>query len=375
MKKYMQINYITNAIAQSGVGMRADAIAQRLRKVADIDLQEQFLDGDNPPFKKWPGALGSKSINWIRMGRRLGPHPGSTVWHLTNQSLSFLSKRLHPSIVTVHDLIEILDPQTRQFGGKLSLALLHKYLYSGITNADRLIAVSEYTKQSIIDYYDIAAETITVIPNGVGPEFHRIHDFKNSVAYLELARNLNLTPDTSVVIYVGSDHPRKNLPTALTAFASVRQAISPAVFIKVGAPGLPAGRLQTLTVIDELKLREHVRFIDNISTEQLNQLYNLADVLIFPSRFEGFGLPPLQAMAAGTPVVTSNSTSIPEVVEDAATVHDPDDIDAFAKSLQRIVTDTSYAQNLHTKGLVRAKHFSWDAAVEQVVKVYRILRP
>ena len=359
----MNISYVTNAIPESGVGLRAYEIAKRLKQREGIELQEELLDGDNPPFKKWLGVLGSKSINWIRLGKQIKQEQ-NTLYHLTNQSLSFLAKKLHPSIVTVHDLIEILEPQ------EWKAALINRHLYSGIAKADHLIAVSEYTKQSIIDHFGLGGERITVIPNGVGREFHPMERFEDSLAYQELLRELKITPGTNIVLYVGSDHPRKNLPVALAAFAAARKRLPQSVLVKIGAAGLPAGRVATLEAIDQLKLRDHVRFIDTISTEKLNQLYNLADVLFFPSRFEGFGLPPLQAMAAGTPVVASNVTSIPEVVADAAVMHDPDTIDAFAESLARVLTDQQFANDLRTKGLERAKAFSWDRAAAQVAEVY-----
>ena len=363
----MNVSYLTNAKPDSGVGLRAHEIAKRLKQREDIQLSKHFLDGENPPFKKWPGALGSKSINWVRMGKQIRQEPNA-LYHLTNQSLSFLAKKVSPSIVTVHDLIEILEPQ------EWKAALINKYLYSGIDRADHLIAVSEYTKQAIIDRYSISPEKITVIPNGVGTEFHPIESFKTSLGYQELLGELKIEADTDVVLYVGSDHPRKNLPVALSAFhkASLHLGgVKGVIFVKVGAAGLPAGRAATLEVVDELKLREQVRFVDSVSTEKLNQLYNIADVLIFPSRFEGFGLPPLQALAAGTPVVASNATSIPEVVGNAAVLHDPDDIDAFAASLIRVLTEQSFAADLIQQRLKQARRFGWDIAAEQIIEVYK----
>ena len=174
-----------------------------------------------------------------------------------------------------------------------------------------------------------------------------------------------------IVLYVGSDHPRKNLGVALEAFARLQKGRPDAVFLKVGSPGLPAGREATLEKIDKLGIREAIRFVGAVEEEKLNQLYSLADVFVYPSKFEGFGLPPLQAMAAGTPVICSNATSLPEVVGEAAIMHDADDVNGFAESLKKIVTDKELAQSLRENGLERVQQFSWTEAVERVAEVYK----
>ncbi len=129
--------------------------------------------------------------------------------------------------------------------------------------------------------------------------------------------------------------------------------------------------------IDGLSVRKSVRFVGNVSSERLNELYNLADVFIFPSRFEGFGLPPLQAMACGTPVITTNATSLPEVVgdndkfgEQAALVREVDDVDGLTEDILRVMSDVELVNSLRRKGIERAKKFSWQQTGEVVAKVY-----
>lgn len=388
-----RIAYITNASPLSGVGNRASHIAHTIRGMAsDISLADFRIDGAKGQLsqgntvirsvKKWPAVLGSKSINWWRLGRQLTKHlrhldtPSFDMYHATNQSLSWLAHSLSPAIVTVHDLIEILEPQDTM------AALVNQFLYSGITKASHIIAVSEYTKQTLLAAYDISSEHITVIPNGVDATFHPIPDFRASIGYRELLRALRLPAKAGpIVLYVGSDHPRKNLTTLITAFAKLLQAEPSAVLIKVGAPGRPQGRKQFLENIDAAGIRHCVTFVNKVGSEAgLNEFYNLADIVVFPSRFEGFGLPPLQAMAAGTPVVCSNATSLPEVVgdngkygEQAALVCDPDDIDCFAKSIKKAVSDASTAANLRRQGIERAKQFSWKKAANAELAVYRQL--
>lgn len=360
----MKVAYVTNAPVKSGVGYRAYHLERAFAPDGQITLEHLAFRADALPFTPWPGMLGSKSVNWVRWGRKLDFHPFHIV-HATNQTLSFIVKHaVGPSVVTVHDIVEVLEPQAPK------AALLNRYLYSGITGATHLIAVSEHTKKTVCDYFNIPSRIITVIPNGVGNEFYPIPDFENSIGFQELRRDLKLQDRHPIVLYVGSDHPRKNLSVALEAFAKLRDERSDAIFLKVGDPGLLSGRAQTLVDIDRLDIRDSVHFVHSDTDENLNLLYNLADVLIYPSRFEGFGLPPLQAMAAGLPVVTSNATSLPEVVGDAALTHNPDDVDAFVHSLKKLTSDRTAAAEYRRRGINRAKTFSWKKAAGELAGVY-----
>ena len=355
--------------------------------------QGQLLKNDELHGKitPWPGMLGSKSINWIRVGRKLNSASGATggppragatapprggaeqrqdpsLWHFTNQTLSFLAKKLSPSVVTVHDIIELLEPQDKK------AYWLNRYLYSGIKRATHIIAVSEYTKKTIQEHLNIPAEKITVIHNGVGPEFHPLPRFKETIAYQNLRHELRLPTEAKVILTVGSDHPRKNVITALRAVAAAQKSFNvPLIFLKVGAPGLPGGRAEFISEVNRLSLTGSVRLIDTVSVGQLNELYNLADVVVFPSRFEGFGLPPLQAMAAGTPVLAARSSSLPEVVGEAGLLHEVEDSEGLAALLLQVLTDAELSARLRQQGQQRAHQFSWEAAADKVATVYRSL--
>lgn len=379
MKK---IAYITNAKPQSGVGHRAEYIDRLIRQqhASEISLSNYTIDGNAGVLwegqrqlfssRKLPGVLGSKTVSWLSLGFRLRRYLDrfpDTIWHATNQTVSFIISSRHPAVVTVHDLIELLEPQTR-FGG-----IAAQYLYSGIKRAAHIIAVSEYTAQTIIDRLGISESKISIIHNGVGPEFHPISDFSHSIGAHSLRQKLGIGAHQKVVLYVGSDHPRKNVVTALQAVAAAKANIPELLFLKVGEAGLRAGRVALLQEIDQLQMRDHVHLLGQVSVAELNELYNLADVFLYPSRFEGFGLPPLQAMAAGLPVITSNSTSLPEVVGDAAITHDPNDVEAYATSLHDILSDPTKADALRQRGLIRAKEFSWADAAAAEVEVYKKL--
>jgi len=361
MKK---IAFLNNASAKSGVGHHASELKKALHPLLqrnEIILDEVYFNGQNRFFKK--------TIPWIQQGLFFLAQQAAryNLVHATNQTLSFALPKKRPSIVTVHDIIELLEPQQN-----LS-RIVARYMYSGIKRASHIISVSDYTKKTIQDYYNIPAEQITVIPNGLSSNFKQILDFKNTVGFQSLQRELKLLPQNKIILYVGSDHIRKNVLTALHAFAEVKKQLPEAIFLKVGEPGIPAGRALLLAEIDQLNLRESIHFIGSVSPERLNELYNLADVFIFPSRFEGFGLPPLQAMAAGTPVVASKATSLPEVIGEGGVLHDPEDTESFAKTMVKILTDAVYAEQLRYQGFQQAQKFSWLKAAQETLHVYQKL--
>ena len=367
------IAYLTNSSAHSGVGQ----YALELKKAwpdSGFHLREFSLQGTSlhidgvqrTSIRSWPAGLGAKSIGWVRLGRRLPSLlTNEALVHATNQTLSFI-KTSKPLVVTVHDIVEMLQPQDKM------AFYVNRYLYSGIERAEHVMVVSEYTKKTVMDYYGLPGDNISVIYNGVNRAvFYPIEHFKETVGYKTLVRELGVTGKQPVILYVGSDHPRKNLPVALQAFAGLLPQYPQAVFLKVGAAGLPSGRAATLDTVDKLSIREHVKFIGDVSDERLNELYNSADVFVFPSRFEGFGMPPLQAMASGLPVVTANITSLPEVVGQAALMHDPDDVAAFTASMLEIIQRQDVADRLAQAGIAQAKKFSWEEAAKATAAVYR----
>lgn len=380
MKK--TIGIITNAGEYSGVGSRAHEIARRIRS-EDMEASLVFLDGEKGQIsevsditspslsfvrrggvRRLPGALGSKSISWIRLAKKI---PSFDIYDLSNQSLAFIAKTRHPSVVTVHDLIELTHPQDAK------AKLLNQYLMGGISRSDKIIAVSEYTKREVCDYFGIHEENIAVIPNGVREEYVPIENFASTIAYQHLLQEYGLSgkPHVPLLLHVGSDHPRKNLSTVLRVLAMLKKQYPNILLIKIGTPGILSGRQAFLEGIDTLRLRENVKILGTVSPERMNELYNIATALVFPSYYEGFGLPLLEAMAAGCPVVCSNTTSLPEVAGDGAILHDPDNAEAFAKSIEHIIHNADFKNSLVERGVKQAAKFSWDAAARDMVEIYK----
>nr|MQY55010.1 glycosyltransferase [Dehalococcoidia bacterium] len=179
------------------------------------------------------------------------------------------------------------------------------------------------------------------------------------------------------ILFVGSEHPRKNLSTLLTAFKKLKggKQFRDLKLVKVGrAGGLEADfRGQTMKVVAALDLHREVVFTEFVPEEELPVYYFNAECFVFPSLYEGFGFPPLEAMACGCPVVTSNTSSLPEVVGDAAIMVDPYDVDGLTNAMREVLTNDGLREAMIEKGLAQAKKFSWDKTAEKTLEVYERL--
>lgn len=382
MSASSNIAYLTNAGPRSGVGHRQYQMRKQIEGMqVPFGLTRFFLDGNRGLLSKqgrpvsWikplPGILGSKSVQWLQLSSALREYIAKTdkksyqLFHATNQTLSFLNRHLSPMIVTVHDIIEVTNPQSTMGG------LASKYFYKGIGEAEHVVAVSDYTASEVQRYYGVKPENITVIHNGVGKAYFPIEGFASSPEAAQLREELDIDQKQKVVLYVGSDHRRKNVLGAVEAFAQVARKRSDVIFVKVGEPGIASGRHELVEAIERLAIEDRVRFVGSVPVAMLNQLFNIADVFIFPSYSEGFGLPPLQAMACGVPVITSTATSLPEIVGEAAITHDPSDTDAFGQSLERLLEDAALRDSLIEAGSDRSKQFSWEESAKALVRVYK----
>jgi glycosyltransferase involved in cell wall biosynthesis len=171
------------------------------------------------------------------------------------------------------------------------------------------------------------------------------------------------------VLYVGNIKPHKNLVRLIEAFSALRSGgLDDVKLLIIGdeISKLPALR----RAVHQYKLHKHVRFLGYVDDETLSILYRLAAVFVFPSLYEGFGLPPLEAMACGTPVVTSNLSSLPEVTGGAAILVDPYDVESIVDGIRRVLDDPALAAEMRLKGRVRARQFSWEESVRKTRQVY-----
>jgi glycosyltransferase involved in cell wall biosynthesis len=285
------------------------------------------------------------------------------IYHGLDFALPPLSKKIR-KVVTVYDLAFLEHPETAV---PSLAAYLNKVVPEAVERADVVAAISHTTKQALINHYQAPEDKITVIPCGVGPQFQRITD----PALLEETRR-KFDLQGPFILSVGTLEPRKNHLGLIKAFAEVLQSCQSPIMLAI-AGGKGWMYEETQRIVAELKLEEKVRFLGRISELELITLYSLADVFAFPSFFEGFGIPPLEAMACGAPVVTSNTSSLPEAAGDAAILVNPHDTHAIAGALIRLLEDEQLREDLRQKGYKRAQHYTWARAAAKMLVVYQQL--
>lgn len=276
---------------------------------------------------------------------------GYTLYHFTNSSLGLAARRNQPCVVTVHDLIPFNSP--RGFTDHL----IQRSMQS-LKHAQRIICVSHKTRNDLLHFLDVDPGRVKVVYEGVDSNLFQPRDKAKS---REL---LGLTKDSLIVLHVGSEEPRKNIPTLINAFSRLQKDIPDATLIRVGEKTMAVQRQ-----IDSLKLGDRVLYFQDV--KDLGHFYNAADVLVFPSYEEGFGLPPLQSMASGCPVIASNTTSIPEVVGDAGILLDPNDAKGVAHWIHEVYVNRELWSSLIERGFKRSQMFNWERAARETIEVYR----
>jgi glycosyltransferase involved in cell wall biosynthesis len=275
------------------------------------------------------------------------------LYHIANAGISFIAKRLNPCVITVHDLIPFM-PHLR---GSFTDVLLRKSMKS-LTEATRIICVSESTKNDLIQHLNVEHEIIRIIYHGVDHNLFKPRDKE------EARKKLGLPQDQFIILHVGSEEPRKNILTLLKAFKRLLNDVPNAVLIRIGEK-----TVKTQNLIKSLNIRKKVLYFF-AESENLPYFYNAADLLSFPSYYEGFGHPPLEAMASGVPVIASNKTSIPEIVGEASILLDPFDVDEHAYHMREVLTNEDLNLKLSKKVLTRSNSFSWEKCAEETLEVY-----
>lgn len=267
-------------------------------------------------------------------------------------------------VVTVHDLSFLHDPGWFHHGR----AVYFRFAVSrSVHIATRIIAVSQHTADDLVRCLGVPRERIDVIPNGVDASFRPMEERCEHEDVKAIRKRLNLPQ--RFVLYVGTLEPRKNLVRLIEAWSSIAGEC-PHDLVLAGRDGWKVEPIRAAAAASPYA--ERIHFAGHVARESLPALYNAADAFAYPSLFEGFGIPPLEAMACGTPVLTSNVSSLPEVVDDAAVLVEPTDVDAIAEGLRRLLTDEELRDSLRNKGLARAAHFSWKQTAERTVSAYRL---
>jgi glycosyltransferase involved in cell wall biosynthesis len=291
--------------------------------------------------------------------------PGAGLFHATEHLLPWLARAR--SVFTLHDTAYLHFPQHHLPRNRLYLRLMMPRF---LARADAVIAVSEATRRDAERFYGLRGDKLRVIPEGVEAGFRPLAD---AALLADVKARYRLPP--RFVLYVGTIEPRKNLVTLLEAYAALRAAEAHQALGLVIAGGrgwLVEGFDQRLR---QLGLEQAVTLTGYVPDSDLPALINCAAAFAFPSVFEGFGLPPLEAMACGVPVVCSQASSLPEVVGDAGLLLPPLDARAWREALDRVLLDPALAADLRQRGLARAAQFTWTAAARATLAVYQQVAP
>lgn len=353
----MRIGIDARKINDTGIGRYIASLVENLLRVDDKNEYILFFDPPDVDKFDYPKNRVAKIIE--PSGKySIGEHfslPSKAnklrldIFHAPHYVLPFFMKA--PSVVTVHDVIHLLDPAF----GLLARGYARFMIRSAMTRARGVITVSDHTKRNLVSLFHAPEGNIRVIPNGGGDGFEKASDD----AVLKTARKFGIKP--GYYLFVGSDRAHKNLQAVAE---TLRLMGDDAFFVVAGRVGDGGKKLFA-------GIEKKARFIgQTMEKAEMQSLYSGAASLLFPSFHEGFGLPPLEAMACGTPVVASNVSCMPEILGDSAVMADPLDYRSMAEALARLKNDPSYRAHRIAKGHERVRAYSWERTARMTLEVY-----
>jgi len=335
----MRIQYVQGNYQHAGLGTYEHQLAEALKKHPDIEIFKTTTKN----ISGFPIFL-TKTVS-------------ADLTHFTNQELlSPLVCRNKRFIATVHDLTVIKmnlfsksPSKLRYFADKL-----YKLKIASLKKAKGIMAVSENTKKDLLEYLSFPEDKIKVTHEAANPSFRQMPNIKKQ---------------KHTILFVGNELPHKNMPTLLRAIALVKKNIPDIKLIKIGSDGWRGTREKLMTLIKTLDIKDAVLFKQNVPN--IAEYYNSAEALILPSLYEGFGLPLLEAMACGCPVICSETTALPEIAGDAALYIDPTQSYDIAEKITALLTNEQLKQKLIRKGLERNKKFTWEKCAVQTAAAYK----
>jgi glycosyltransferase involved in cell wall biosynthesis len=369
----LAIDYTPAYEQGGGIGRLTRELIAALARLDDDHAYRLFVMGAG---RKPLPALPGDSFTW--RGTRITPKWWARVWGRAQLPLpvesitgrvdlyhatDFLLPPTLPgtrTLLTVHDLSYVRVPDSANPSLR---AYLDAVVPRSARRADHVLADSQATKDDLTALYGLPPEKITVILSGVDAHFRRVEDESVRARY-----KLGSRP---YIFAVGTVQPRKNYIRLMGALAKLRADGWDGMLVIAGGKGWLDDPIYR--ALDDLGLRDHVHLIGFADDADLPALYSLAAVTAFPSLYEGFGLPIIESMACGTPVVTSNVSSMPEAAGDASLLIDPLDVEALAGALARLLTDEALRADLIRKGYAQARRFTWERSALELLAVYRRL--
>ncbi len=325
----------------------------RPQAVPNIDLVKSYIKKTIP----WAYII-KKHLFQLPFSAGLLKHPVD-VYHEPNYlAFSFSG----PSVITVHDLSWLRHPETHP---KQRLAAMDRYFPGSLERASAILTDCSYVKQELVETFGLDPERVTPVLLGVSPDF-----FPRAPAECNAFLAEHGLAHGQYVLSVGTLEPRKNIPALIDAYSMLPTDLQQRFpLVLVGMRGWLTSGLEAR--MKPLVERGVIKPLGYVADEMMPLIYSGAAAFVFPSLYEGFGLPPLEAMACGAPVISSSSSSLPEVVGDAGVLVDPSNVDALAESLRRVLEDRAFAEVLAQQGVRRAAGFSWKKTAAETVAVYR----
>jgi glycosyltransferase involved in cell wall biosynthesis len=346
--------YVTNLLRGLGLlGMWPDCVAL----ATDRELLAQRLGSD--------GQLASVTVSRSPLVRILRGIPSAVRrWNIDVLHSSYIAPPALscPAVVSIHDIAYEHFPSFFSLRDRLVLSTL---VPRSARCASRVLTLSESSRRDLVECYGISPDKIVAIPLAPAPEFRPVLDDSQ----MEEIRQRYGT-STRYILAVGNLQPRKNISRLVEAYASLRvESDSLPRLVIVGRAQWRAS--EVYRTVERSGLQEQVRFTGYVPDEDLVPLYSGSEVLVYPSIYEGFGLPILEAMACGTPVITSRTSSMPEVAGDAALLVDPYSTAEIAETISLVLTNENLKQDLAKRGLKRAAQFTWEQTAQETLSVYR----
>lgn len=351
----------------TGIGTYTENILKNLINIDTINNYHIFWSGNNYEFIKKENC---KIIMTSKKQQRFFEDhyfPANLltekvdIYHMPQNGIGFSEEISCKKLITIHDLIPYIMPETV---GKGYLLKFLKEMPIIIGGCDGIITVSEFSKRDILKFFPIDESKIFVTPLAADKKYTPL----DKVHCRNILKDVyNLTDP--FILYLGGFSERKNVASVLTAFAKIYKDLNKKYkLVILGGYKDSSQRLIKLT--NELKIEPHVVFTGFVQEEHLPIFYNCCDTFVYPSFYEGFGLPPLEAMSCGTPIITSNLTSIPEVVGDGGILINPYDISEISFAIGNLLSNEKLRDELSCKALKRASEFSWQNTAQSTLKVY-----
>jgi glycosyltransferase involved in cell wall biosynthesis len=380
----LQIALDTRRVADFGIGTYIRNLVRALGRVDSVN-QYTLISADRPvpEFSDLPpnfrnviftgqNRSGMAQVGYGLFLRKLG----ADLFHIPLNAVPFLMPK--PYVVTIHDMSTLLFASQKGYRNRLR----HYYLRRGLSRADRVMAVSMATCRDVEVLLGVPASRIRVIYNAPDPIFRAAVSPSAAIDDVEFghAPEIQRVLDRyrihyPFLLYVGRTNPQKNIPRLVEAFAVLRGEIQDHPIYK---------DLRLLIIGDEIsrypalrhaviqsRVEETVRFLGFVPIETLRSFYQAASAFVFPSLYEGFGLPPLEAMACGTPVVCSHVNSLPEVVGDAAEIVNPENVFDIARGMREVLLNPERRSGMVRRGFEQAGRFSWERTAQQVLDAYQ----